>query len=348
MALTLPKVTVIMPVYNAETYLAESVGSLQAQELSDLEIILVDDGSTDSSPALCDRYAAADPRIRVIHKTNSGAGLSRDAALPLVRGRYLAFLDADDRLHPHALACMYAQAERENLDILCAARTEFVSGSTPLHECYDSPLSIISDPSTLRRTALCFIGQPRGEADRALHFEGGLWGKLFRTSMVREAGLHIVSEREYGSEDFIFCYQATLAAKRFGHTADTWLHYRLTPGSISRIMSHDKVERYCHFSQLLEQRLRADGFSYSDSRFAAMSYCLEMTRAFMKYMLLSGAPLNERLAWCRAQCRLPYIRYIIHEYPRKALRTAHRLHLMLMRHRMMRTLLLLTRLQNRR
>lgn len=96
----MPKVSVIVPVYNAEKYLQECVDSILRQTLADLELILVDDGSTDSSPALCDRYAEQDARVKVIHKPNGRAASARNAGIRAASGDYVAFVDSDDWVSP--------------------------------------------------------------------------------------------------------------------------------------------------------------------------------------------------------------------------------------------------------
>ena len=90
------KVTVVVPVYNAEKYLTECLESIQRQTYSNIEIILVDDGSKDSSPALCDAFQKKDNRIKVVHKMNEGAGKSRNKGIEMATGDYILFVDSDD------------------------------------------------------------------------------------------------------------------------------------------------------------------------------------------------------------------------------------------------------------
>jgi glycosyltransferase involved in cell wall biosynthesis len=112
----MPKVSIIVPVYNAEKYLQECVESVLGQTLSDIELILVDDGSTDSSPTLCDQYAAQDRRVKVIHKPNGRAASARNAGLRVASGEYVAFVDADDWISPD----MYEKMLQTNADVtLC-------------------------------------------------------------------------------------------------------------------------------------------------------------------------------------------------------------------------------------
>lgn len=96
----MPIISVIVPIYNAENYLHECVNSILAQTIHDIEVILVDDGSTDGSPAICDAYAQRDSRVQVIHKPNGRAASARNAGLRLAKGEYVAFVDADDWISP--------------------------------------------------------------------------------------------------------------------------------------------------------------------------------------------------------------------------------------------------------
>lgn len=104
------RLSVIVPVYNVEKYLQECVDSILAQDIEDMEVILVDDGSTDRSGGICDEYAEKDNRVTVIHKENGGASAARNAGLDIARGKYITFVDSDDYLQPNTY--------RPNLDYL--------------------------------------------------------------------------------------------------------------------------------------------------------------------------------------------------------------------------------------
>lgn len=96
-------VSIVIPVYNVEKYLRQCLDSVLAQTYSDLEVIAVDDGSTDSSPSVCDEYAARDPRVRVIHKPNEGVSAARNTGVEFAHGEWMTFVDADDMLAPDAV-----------------------------------------------------------------------------------------------------------------------------------------------------------------------------------------------------------------------------------------------------
>lgn len=127
-------ISVIIPVYNTEQYLVRCVESVLAQRYTDLEIILVDDGSSDGSGALCDALAVRDHRVRTIHKENGGAGSARNAGLDLCRGEYVCFLDSDDTLTPDALARLGEEINKTDADIyLFQMRRIETDGKSYLH-----------------------------------------------------------------------------------------------------------------------------------------------------------------------------------------------------------------------
>ena len=102
----IPAVSIIVPVYNAEDYLGRCVDSILGQEFQDFELLLVNDGSTDSSGKICDDYAAKDKRVYVIHKNNTGVSDTRNMAISHAKGKYLQFVDSDDWLTPDATKLM--------------------------------------------------------------------------------------------------------------------------------------------------------------------------------------------------------------------------------------------------
>ena len=113
----MPGISVIVPVYQAEAFLDACVNSVTAQTFGDWELLLIDDGCTDGSPALCDKRAAADSRVRVIHKEqNAGVSEARNTGLREARGACIAFLDADDQLEPQALETLWSLRERSGAD----------------------------------------------------------------------------------------------------------------------------------------------------------------------------------------------------------------------------------------
>ena len=120
------RLSIIIPVYNAESYLARCLDSIFEQSFTSYEVILVDDGSTDSSSLICDRYSSTDPRFRTVHKKNGGVGSARNAGMNLAKGEYVMFVDADDALLPDALESVMEQVTGE--DLVVGGYTAFFGG----------------------------------------------------------------------------------------------------------------------------------------------------------------------------------------------------------------------------
>ena len=170
-----PEISVIVPVYKVEDYLNKCVDSVLAQTFSELELILVDDGSPDSCPALCDLAAQKDSRVRVIHKPNGGVSTARNAGLDAARGNWITFVDSDDWIAPEMCARLYETAVREAADIaMCDSykvdeQGDLLGKKQNIQEVFDETLP---REEALQRTVLSVLQVP--------------WNKLFRKELLTE------------------------------------------------------------------------------------------------------------------------------------------------------------------
>lgn len=167
-----PLISVIVPIYNVEPYLDRCVKSIVEQSYDRLEIILVDDGSPDNCPALCDAWAERDSRIKVIHKTNGGLSDARNAGLAAAAGELISFIDSDDWIEPDFLSALYHAMEQTGAEIAECA-TQYVA-----------------EDGAIIRTRKAASGQlDRMEALRRLVLEDGVyqtvWNKLYRREAVQ-------------------------------------------------------------------------------------------------------------------------------------------------------------------
>lgn len=126
-----PAISVVIPVYNVERYLQECVDSVLSQTMQDFEVILVDDGATDSSGTICDRYGVQDPRIQVIHQKNGGLSAARNTGLDAAKGEYVYFLDSDDVIVPHALKKLRDLAGEKQADVVFFDASVFFTDCEP-------------------------------------------------------------------------------------------------------------------------------------------------------------------------------------------------------------------------
>lgn len=138
-------ITVIVPIYNTECYLSHCVDSILSQTFTDFELILIDDGSSDSSPAICDEYAVKDSRVTVIHKKNGGVSSARNLGLDIAKGEYITFVDSDDWLHPDFLRHGITLCRQQDLDIYCSGFARVYPDGTRYNSVVPHPITGYTD-----------------------------------------------------------------------------------------------------------------------------------------------------------------------------------------------------------
>lgn len=222
-----PLISVIVPVWNGEKYLAECVESVTGQSLRDMEIILVDDGSTDGTWPLMERLAGADERIRILRQENGGVSEARNAGIRLSRGRYIRFVDADDLLPPDSMQQLAEKARDGRCDLVLAAYTE-VLGRRRYHRDLGKCEDVVDNDEFLRRL----------ERLSNSFYYGVLWNKLFRGDIIREHQVRFVSGLNWG-EDFAFVMRYLAHAERIGYITSPVYDYRRNPkGAVVRQFFH--------------------------------------------------------------------------------------------------------------
>lgn len=212
-----PAVSVVIPVYNCEEHLRQCLDSLLGQTLSNLELICVDDGSTDSAPHILAEYAAADGRVRVISQENSGPGHARNVGMDAASGEYLYFFDCDDWCEPQLLELACARAREMRADLVALPHTAFdqrVGQAFPvswalLPEKYPADVCSWRDnPDWLFRA-----------------FQNFPWNKILRTDFVRENSLRFQEDIRL-TEDLMFSAPALVRARRMTFLPETLVHHR--------------------------------------------------------------------------------------------------------------------------
>ena len=223
-------VSIIVPVYNAEKYLPRCIDSILRQEYRNFELILVNDGSKDSSPEICDQYAAEDDRIIVIHKENSGVSDSRNLALDRARGKYIQFLDSDDWITPDATKLFVRSAETNQCDLVIADFYRVV-GERVSHK------GDIEDEGVMNREQYA-AHMMENPAD---FYYGVIWNKLFRRDIIEQHHLRMDTELSW-CEDFLFNLDYISHANTFIALQAPVYYYVKTKGSlVSQSMNINRV-----------------------------------------------------------------------------------------------------------
>lgn len=210
-----PLISVIVPVYKVEPYLDKCISSIVNQTYKNLEIILVDDGSPDNCPAMCDVWATKDSRIRVIHKTNGGLSDARNAGLAVATGSLISFIDSDDWIEPDFFACLFEAIAGCNADV-AECTTQFVD----------------ENGRTLRTRKVATQNIGRLTALRCLVLESGVyqtvWDKLYRREIIQG----IPFENGKYNEDEFWTDQVLMRANSIAFVSAPLYNYLQRDGSI--------------------------------------------------------------------------------------------------------------------
>lgn len=249
-----PRVSVVLPIFNVEKYLRRSLDALLCQTLRDIEIICVDDGSTDGTPAILAEYAERDARVQVVRQENAGAGVARNTGLARARGEYLFFCDPDDSCDPKMLQDMYRRAVETSADVVIAGKIIVDADKGERH--YHLPKAVLRRPQPF---------SPRDVADRVFTMTNAVpWDKFFRRHFIEEQGLRFQATRR--SNDVFFVDLALVSAARIAVLPHCYYRYSCRrPGSLTLAKDHFPFAALDAYTAV-EAELRARGLWHDFAR----------------------------------------------------------------------------------
>lgn len=240
------KFSIIIPVYNVEEYLIDCLESVKRQTFEDYEIMLVDDGSCDKSPQICDDYAKNDKRIRVIHKANGGLSSARNIGIENAQGEYLIFLDSDDLITDNALKSISFYV-KENVDVVV---TELLNVEDPMH--YNSPSELFTVPSDVNNSnALEYILNGKPNIQASVQY-------IVRKDLLKKYNIHF--EEGYYHEDNVYTPWMLSHADSYAFFTGVWYIRRY--GRPDSITSTRNVKRALDVIEITNKYVCGEYFSH--------------------------------------------------------------------------------------
>ncbi|MBD5227489.1 MAG: glycosyltransferase family 2 protein [Bacteroidales bacterium] len=239
--MTEPLVSILIPAYNVEPYLRECLDSIVNQTYQELQVVIVDDGSTDSTPQICDGYKAKYSFVEVYHIPNGGVANARNVLLSKAKGAYILFVDSDDWIEPDMIESLVFLAERDDLDItICGKKIE--TDIKPISQCVSEPPNIS-----------CQWNQKEGLKKFIRHEEinGSLWNKLIKSELLNDVLFDPAIS--YG-EDALVIWEVLQKASHIGVTSHPFYHHRINDESIS----HGKFGQKIMSSHFVWQKFATD------------------------------------------------------------------------------------------
>ncbi len=239
-----PVVSVVIPVYNAGEYLRECLDSLRGQTLSNFEVFCVDDGSTDDSLSILKEYSRKDPRFRALAQDHAYAGAARNLGIREAKGRYLQFLDADDRFHSEMLAKTVHQAEKTGAEICVFPAEKFDHGTGNVQ-----PMPWTCDRGSDQKE----VFSRKDDPDRIFCFTTPApWNKLFLRSFILDQGLEFQNTRSVN--DLAFVLTALALASRITTLQEPLMQYRVN--NTASLQGSQEKSPLAFYDALLEFRKR--------------------------------------------------------------------------------------------
>lgn len=248
-----PLVTVILPIYNVEKYLEQCIETVINQTYKNLEIILVDDGSTDASSDICDKWAFADSRIKVIHKKNAGLGMARNTGLDNATGEYVLFVDSDDFICTNAIEILLEWIKDADI-IYCG------------HAVYYDEVSIVKKP--IRYGGLTFSGDDvvdkilpemmgsLPEDPNDIYLPVSVWHGMYSMKSIKENKVKFPSERDFISEDMVFHVDLIQNVKKITFIENCLYYYRKNnEDSLTTVYNPNRFEKEIVLYNELSRRL---------------------------------------------------------------------------------------------
>ena len=221
------KISIIVPIYNAEKYLEQCLESIKKQTLKDIEVICVDDGSTDASPQIMDRFKEEDSRFKVIHKPNGGNGHSMNAGLAAATGEYIGCVEADDYIETNMFEKLYMYTNNGAVDIV----------KSNFWNCYENEDGSIKKVLNEERSNMPEVATPFTikEYPQILWGHPSIWSGIYKRSLIENNGIKFKEVKGGGWVDNPFFFETMCCAKSIIWTARPFYNYRTEVEGLSLI-----------------------------------------------------------------------------------------------------------------
>lgn len=275
------KVSIIVPCYGVEKYLDRCMDTLINQTLKDIEIILVDDGSPDRVPEMCDEWAAKDSRVKVIHKQNGGLGFARNSGIEVATGEYIAFVDSDDYVSLNTYEDYYNAITNNDADVVFAGIIKEDRNGNWKKLIETDKISVLEGKASW--DYFKGMSSPMPYVKKEREHPMSVWHSIYKTSIIRDNNIRFLSEREIVSEDLPFQLDFGKHCKRIVLLPDAYYYYCLNGTSLSQSYNEKKYHNEKTLRNVLYQRLGMD----EEARLRSDRYFIGQTRFHLQGLVNS-------------------------------------------------------------
>lgn len=296
-----PKISIIIPVYNVEKYLGKCVQSAINQTLRNIEIILVDDESPDGCPSICDEYAKADIRIKVVHRKNGGLGFARNSGIEVATGEYITFLDSDDFVDLDTYNHLYDLAKRHNLDTIYYKFKRFTNESDVTKSIPVYDLTEYKGEEVKNLMLDIIASEPSEKVDHKIQCSSCT--AMYRMDIIKRNNVRFHSERELISEDLIFNLDFLKYANAVAFNKGEHYHYRMNPTSLTSVVRKDRIEKNYILYEYIKENIANWGLNQQDGNERNARLFIGNSRSSITHYIQSNAIFNEKRRWLKEECK---------------------------------------------
>ncbi|MHC1724379.1 MAG: glycosyltransferase family 2 protein [Aminipila sp.] len=341
-----PKVSIIIPVYNTEKYLTKCVNSVINQSLEEIQIILVDDESTDSSGELCESLKEIDSRIIVVHKKNGGLGYARNTGLEYATGEFVSFLDSDDWIEQNHLENLYEKAISAQVDLVLGGVTHVDNDGNYKGIFRTIEENIYINKEILGSIILPMIA-PNENEKKDIVIPMSVCFNLYNLDIIKMNDLHFISEKQCLAEDLFFNLDYLNQCTRVYSIPTYGYNYRENPISISRKYRRKRADRGFVYYNMLIEKIYDLGISNEVGNRIERNY-IGKIRSALKLIEDSDMGINEKYYEIKRILNNYTVKLALHKYPLKNYRLSLRITSYMMKYQLILPLLLAFKLRKLR
>lgn len=308
----MPKISVIVPVYNVEQYLDICMQSLLQQTLQDIEIILVDDESPDNCPQLCEEYAQVDGRVKVVHRKNGGLGFARNSGLEIATGEYVTFVDSDDFVDHDTYRYLLQQHGNINPDAIFYNFQKFKGEELPEVK-KDLPYKVVEGKEALSELKLNIIAaESHCRQERIVKCSACT--TIYRRDILEKYHIRFHSERELVSEDMVFNLDFLNVACKVCMDESCLYFYRYNPASLTHTIAIEKLNRFATFDRYLREHSKEWGLA-AEAEERVSRLTISSFRAAIVQVLTSNEDNDYKREFFQESVENDSLRYALSTYP---------------------------------
>lgn len=338
-------ISVIVPVYNAQKYLVRCVDSIRSQTYGNLEIILVDDGSPDECPRLCDELSEQDARIKVIHKQNAGQGLARNDGLDIATGEYVTFVDSDDWIGRDHIENLYKAIKKHNADASLGNHTKVSVDGTETPRMLSLTEGVYEGERITKDLLLSLIGADLN-SDRDVLINSSVSMNMYKMECIKQNKICFVSERYAVAEDFYFNVDSFYYASKIVYVKEKGYYYFQNTESTGEKYNPKRFERTLNYYSVISKRVELYGLKDRAEHRVERSFLMKI-RVAIRHIVLSELSYKEKLRQIREILDNDTVKTVLCNYPVETYRRSMRFLMSSMRRRNAKTVYLLMRFREK-